>query len=259
MREAPHACDQLAQWLRDRAREKARDDEREARGDDSGDDERWEERAQGVGERGPWARDDDDRGRDSRRVRADDLLHEEPLIPAVVERAEVALRCSIEHLLRQHVVAVDEHATRAADDEEARVGRLRLFDERVDDALRILVVAQRRRHRHQERRAKLLESYAGDLVLVPNEEARDGDRRRDEPDEHDGEVGEEEAAAYGADHQPGGTSLYPTPQTVSIFASAPTSLSRSCFTCTSTVRVSPGYAKPQTSSKSLSRVRTMPG
>src|SRR5206468_12110772 len=74
------------------------------------------------------------------------------------------------------------------------------------------------------------------------------------------EIGEKEPAGDGAWHgYVGATSLYPTPHTVSIFASASASLSRSCFTWTSTVRVSPGYAKPHTSSRSRSRVRTIPG
>src|SRR5207302_4535878 len=54
------------------------------------------------------------------------------------------------------------------------------------------------------------------------------------------------------------TSLYPAPRTVRIPSGSP-SLRRSCATCTSTVRVPPGYVIPHTRSSSRSRERTMPG
>src|SRR5207248_8813246 len=54
------------------------------------------------------------------------------------------------------------------------------------------------------------------------------------------------------------TSLYPAPRTVRIDSGSP-SLRRSWATCTSTVRVPPGYVIPHTRSSSFSRESTMPG
>src|SRR5581483_6142720 len=258
-REAARPGHELAQGPRDRSREQAGHDERETGGDKSRDHERWDERADRVGERGARPRDHDRRRREAGGVLPEHLLYEEPRLAAIGEGAEAPLYGPTERLTGEAVVAVHEDAAVARDDEQARLGGPRLLAERVDDVLRLLVAAQRGRHRGEQRRGALLQPQPQHVVLVLDEEARDRDRGREGPDGDDAEVREEETAADAA-HQPArGTSLYPTPQTVSIFASAPASLSRNCFTCTSTVRVSPGYANPQTSSSSLSRVRTMPG
>src|SRR6266850_774244 len=119
--------------------------------------------------------------------------------------------------------------------------------------------ARRGRHRGEQRGRELLQPQAQHVVLIANQQTRDRDGRDKKADGHHAEIREEESPRDAPHHGAGATSLYPTPHTVSILASAPASLSRSCFTCTSTVRVSPGYAKPHTSSSKRSRVRTIPG
>ena len=207
--EALRRPSELAQGSRDRAREQPRDDEREAGRDDARDDERWEEDAQRVGERGAGPRDDDDRGGHARRVRAEDLLVEEPLVALVVEGAEVPLRRPIERLIRERGLAVDEHAASVGDDQEARVRRGGLLGERVDDGAGLLVRAKRGGHRGEERRRQLLETKTQHVVLVCHQQARDRDRRGQKTHDHDREIREKEAAAHAA-HQcasAGGISL----------------------------------------------------
>src|SRR2546423_8107115 len=91
----------------------------------------------------------------------------------------------------------------------------------------------------------------------------DGAAREDEPHgdrqpdaEHDGQPDGLKEPCAEARH--GEVSLYPAPRTVRIESGSP-SLRRNCATCTSTVRVPPGYVIPQTMSRSFSRESTIPG
>ena len=179
-------------------------------GDDARDDERREEDAQRIGERGARPRNDDDRGRHARRVGPEDLLVEEPLVTLVVEGSEVPLRGPVERLIRERRLAVDEHAAGVRDDQEARVRGRGLLGERVDDGARLLVRAKSSRHGREERRRELLQTQTKHVVLVRDEEAGDRDRRGQEPDDDDREIGEEETASHAAHAQStsaGGTSL----------------------------------------------------
>src|SRR5437762_3516312 len=221
---------------------------------------RCEQCTQRVAERGAGTRHDDDRGVEAGGGWTEGLLHEEPLVAAVDELPERSLRRRRQRLIRERVLAIDEHPPVVRDDEQPRVGRCGLVLERVDHLSWLLAVPQSGLHRREQRRGELLQPETQHVVLVANDKSGDRDGRDEQSDRDDTEVGEEQPAGDAAEHQvAGATILYPTPHTVSIFASAPASLSRSCFTWTSTVRVSPGYAKPHTSSSRRSRVSTMPG
>ena len=139
------------------------------------------------------------------------------------------------------IEAIDDHPPLGGRDEQPCVGGMRLLGQRVDDLARLLSRADPGLDRRQEWRRELLEVQARLIVLIPQEKTGDGHACRDSSDEHHREVREEEPRRDALGHaHAGATSLYPTPHTVSIFASAPVSLSLSCFTWTSTVRVSPG-------------------
>src|SRR5205085_12316204 len=88
----------------------------------------------------------------------------------------------------------------------------------------------------------------------PRQHETHRDRKADA--EHDREPDGLEEPCAEARH--GDVSLYPAPRTVRIESGSP-SFRRSCATCTSTVRVPPGYVIPQTRSRSFSRESTIPG
>src|SRR3989442_6068 len=259
--ESPNARDKVAERARDRAREERGDENREAERDESAERERWQQCAERVGEDGTWPRDDDEAEPHTARGRLTQLLtNEDPLLAAFGELADVRRRRLGEDRARKSSLAVDHHAPLRRDDEKPHVGGMSLLGEGIDDFARLLSSANAGLDRGEERRGELLEVNARLVVLVLEDEARDRDGGHGEADHHHRKVGEKEPGCDAARHgYVGATSLYPTPQTVSIFASASASLSRSCFTWTSTVRVSPGYANPQTSSSRRSRVSTIPG
>src|SRR6267378_6388980 len=184
--EPPDSAHELAKWTRDRSRQQGCDEDREAEGDEAAERERRQERAQRVGEDRSRARDDDE----SETARSDrgarELLpHEDPLLAALGELAEVRAVGLREDHVDELPVAVDDDAPLGRGDDEASIGRLRLFGERVDDLARLLARAYAGLDRRQERRGKLAKVQARLVVLVPNEETRDRDRGHGETDEDD--------------------------------------------------------------------------
>jgi hypothetical protein len=97
-------------------------------------------------------------------------------------------------------VAVDHHPTCGRRDEEPRVRGVRLLGQRVDDVARLLPCADTGLDRCEEGRRELLEMQPRLVILVAQEEARNGDRRDREAYHDDREVGEEESCCDAARH-----------------------------------------------------------
>ena len=77
---------------------------------------------------------------------------------------------------------------------------MRLLSERVDDFPRLLACPDAGLDRSEERGRQLLQVEPRLVVLVPQQEPRDRDRRDREADDHHGEVGEEQPARDAARH-----------------------------------------------------------
>jgi hypothetical protein len=135
------------------------------------------------------------------------LLDEQPLVAAVDELAVRSLRRRRQRLIRERVLAVDEHPPVVRDHQESRVGRRRLIFESVDHLARLLAIPQSGLHRGEQRRGELLQPETQHVVLIAHDEGRDRDRGDEQTDRDDAEIRQEQPARDAAQHQVEGATI----------------------------------------------------
>src|SRR2546427_510938 len=119
-------------------------------------------------------RDDDETEPAGGDCGASELLPDEDPLLAVGRELAKGRRAGLrKRHVDELVVAVHDHAPLRRRDDEPRVGRLRLFGERVDDLARLLAGPDACLNRCEEWCRELTEVKASLIVLVPQEQSGD--------------------------------------------------------------------------------------